>query len=64
VKIPLRQIVEDYYRNSPDWPLEPPADLDGEVACFLADPCDWPEQAVRVEIAAFWAAEMENRIAG
>ncbi len=51
----LMQIVEDYYRNSPDWPLPYPTSLDAEVDAFMADGgCGYAEYEVKTAIVNFW----------
>lgn len=54
MKRDLRQIVEDYYKNSPDWPLPLPDDMERETDDFMRDGGDWTREQVRTAIEAFW----------
>lgn len=52
---PLSQIVEDWYKNSPDWPNVPtPTDYGAEARAFLEDSGRWPIEDVKAEIRHFW----------
>lgn len=52
----LVQLIEDYYKNSPDWPLPVPGDMENEVAEFVRDG-DFDASQVRLAIIAFWESE-------
>lgn len=63
---PLNQIVDDYYRNSPEWPLPEPTDLAAEVEAFMLDTDEdagYTDADARLAIAAFWAEEQATRAA-
>lgn len=53
----LREIVDDYYKNSPDWPLPKPPNTDDEVDAFMASECGWGESEVQEAIELFWDNE-------
>jgi hypothetical protein len=54
MKRTINELVENWYKNSPDWPLERPADIAQQVADFMADDCSWPAAEVRAAIVKFW----------
>ena len=57
----LTRLVDDYYRNSPDWPLPGVTDLGREVQEFMADGGEFDRRDVARAIDAFWTKEWAAR---
>ena len=59
----LAEIVADYYRNSPGWPLPIPDDreIDNEVALFMSDPCGFSAEDIQKAHVEFWKSEITAR---
>ena len=66
MKRKLPQIVEDYYRNSPSWPLPVPTDYMDEVRQFLSDETfpAYSVDDVRAAIESFWVEQISDRNCG
>lgn len=58
----LRQLVDDWYKNCPDWrTLEPAIErIDDHVLEFVRDGGGWNPDDVRAEMVRFWATEANH----
>ena len=63
MKLTLTQLVEDYYRNSPSWPLPDPMDYGAEANQFADDATrkTYGFYEIRSEIESFWSSEINAR---
>ncbi len=50
----ISQVVEEFYKSSPAWPMVKPVDLTDDIDNFVTDG-NWNRDDVAAAIEAFWA---------
>lgn len=49
----ISQVVEEFYKSSPSWPMPRPADLTDDIDNFTSDG-DWVRSEVEAAMDRFW----------